>query len=215
MQQRRCTKRREKRWRKDLRTLRVVSHVGVDPSMPQIAKQQQHRSNAPAECPFEYNKKNVAILFLDHILFKLDSQFSPLLTLVPAIICARNVELDNAIQVYHDDLPSPELVPQEIIRWKLRYENLPPDKRPSTAATAIKECDSLYFPNTCIRVLLKIACTIPVTSCECEQSASKLRHLHTYMYMRASMAQERLTSLALLHIHSQGEWNYSLHAIKP
>eukprot|EP00731_Ephydatia_muelleri_P004501 Em0002g677a len=73
--------------------------------------------------------KNMAIPFLDHILFNLDSRFSPLsttatslLTLVPAIICARNVELDNAIKVYHDDLPSPELVPQEIIRWKLRYE---------------------------------------------------------------------------------------------
>ncbi|KAL5509608.1 hypothetical protein EMCRGX_G005002 [Ephydatia muelleri] len=93
-----------------------------------------------------------------------------LLTLVPAIICARNVELDNAIQVYHDDLPSPELVAQEIIRWKLRHDNLPPNKRPSTVAAAIKECDSLYFLN--IRVLLKIACTLLVTSCECERSAS-------------------------------------------
>ena len=44
----------------------------------------------------------------------------------------------------HDDLPSPELVPQEIIRWKLRYENLPPGKRPSTVAAAIKKCDPLY-----------------------------------------------------------------------
>ena len=131
-------------------SVRVASHVGVDPSMPRIAKWQQHRSNAPAECPFEYYKNNVAIPFLDHILFNLDSRFSPLsttatslLTLVPAIICARNVELDNAIQVYHDVLPSPELVPQEIIRWKLRYENLPLDKRPSTVAAAIKECDPL------------------------------------------------------------------------
>ena len=45
---------------------------------------------------------------------------------------------------------------KKIIRRKLRYENLPPDKRPSTVAAAIKECDPLHFPN--IRVLLKIAC---------------------------------------------------------
>ena len=101
--------------------------------------------------------------------------------------------VNSAIQ--YKCIMMPELVPQEIIRWKLRYENLPPDKRTSTVASAIKECDPLYFPN--IRVLLKIACTIPVTSCECEWSASKLRRLHTYMH--ASMAQERLTSLALLH----------------
>ena len=143
--------------------------------------------------------KNVAIPFLDHILFNLDSRFSPLsttatslLTLVPAIICARNVQWTRQCN-YHNDLPSPELVPQKIIRWKLQYENLPPDKRPSTVAAAIKECDPLYFPN--IRVLLKIACTIPVTSCECEWSASKLRRLHTYMH--ASMAQEMLTSLSI------------------
>ena len=46
---------------------------------------------------------------------------------------------------------------------------------------------------------------MPVTSCECEWSASKLRRLHTYM--RASMAQERLTSLALLHIHYEKDIN--------
>ncbi|KAL5477717.1 hypothetical protein EMCRGX_G024553 [Ephydatia muelleri] len=70
-----------------------------------------------------------------------------LLTSVPAIICARHVENDNAIEVYGEDLPSPELVPQKIIQWKLRYEKLPTDKRPSTVAAAIKECDPHYFPN--------------------------------------------------------------------
>ena len=56
-----------------------------------------------------FPSKNVAIPFLDHILFNLYSWFSPLsttatslLTLVPAIIWARNGELGNTIQVYHD-----------------------------------------------------------------------------------------------------------------
>lgn len=40
---------------------------------------------------------------------------------------------------------------------------------------------------------------IPTTSCECERSASALRWLHTFN--RVSMTQERLSSLALLHIH--------------
>ena len=53
------------------------------------------------------------------------------------------------------------------------------------------------FPN--LHVLLQLACTIPVTSFECERSASDLRRLHTYM--RASMGQSRLSSLALIHIH--------------
>ena len=60
-----------------------------------------------------------------------------------------------------------------------------------------KECDRDMFPN--IYILLQITCTIPVTSCECERSASGLRRLNNYM--RASMGKDRLSYLALLHIH--------------
>ena len=51
--------------------------------------------------------------------------------------------------------------------------------------------------------LLKIACTLPVTICECERSCSVLRRLSNYM--RATMGQERLSSVALLHIHYDGD----------
>ena len=76
-----------------------------------------------------------------------------------------------------------------------RYMARREDERPS-AAEAIKECDGDMFPN--IYILLQIACTIPVTSCECERSASGLRRLNNYM--RASMGKDRLSYLALLHI---------------
>ena len=71
--------------------------------------------------------------------------------------------------------------------------------RPNTASKALKECDDDLFTN--IYALLKIWATIPATSCECERSASSLRRLHTYN--RACMGQERLSSLALMHIHYQ------------
>jgi len=53
--------------------------------------------------------------------------------------------------------------------------------------------------------LVKICCTIPVTSCECARSTSALRLLH--MHNRASMAQGRLSSLALMHIHYETDIN--------
>ena len=68
---------------------------------------------------------------------------------------------------------------------------------PKKPASAIKECDKDMYPN--VYVLLQLACTIPATSCECERSASTLRRLNNYM--RASMGKERLSNLALLHIH--------------
>ena len=127
----------------------------------------KHRSNAPAESPFDYYNRNVAIPFLDHISSNLNTQFSvmavtasSLLGLVPAIICTRDMDIEDALKMYSNDLPSPELVKQEIKHWKLRYEKMPEDKRPASVATAIKECDPMYFPN--LRTLLQIACTLPV-----------------------------------------------------
>jgi len=53
--------------------------------------------------------------------------------------------------------------------------------RPTTVSTAVKlysVCSKAEFPN--VHVLLRIACTIPVTSCECKRTASSLRRLHTF-----------------------------------
>ena len=51
------------------------------------------------------------------------------------------------------------------------------------------------------RARLQLCATIPATSCECERSASSLRRLHTHNW--ACTGQERLSSLALMHIHYQ------------
>ena len=185
-------------------SLRMADKVGCIPCMPRIANRQKHRSNAATESVFEYFKTNVAIPFLDYIISDLDGQFSSLaitasslLGLVPSVICTKEVDIRSAVEIYREDLPSPELVSLEVTRWKLRYEKMRAAKRPATPSAAIKDCDPLHFPN--IRALLQLACTLPVTSCECERSASTLRRLNNYM--RASMGQNRLASLALLHIH--------------
>ena len=189
-------------------SVRLADKVGSIPFMPHIAMRQQYRSNETAESVFDYFKKNVAIPFLDHIISNLDEQFSSLavtasslLGLVPTVICTKQVGTSAALELYHEDLPSPELVALEMTRWKLQYERMPADKRPATTSAAIKDCDPIHFPN--IRTLLQLACTLPVTSCECERSASTLRRLNTYM--RASMGQERMASLALLHTHYDRE----------
>ena len=120
-----------------------------------------------------------------------------LLGLVPSVLCSKEIDTERAAVTYAGDLPSPELLQFELEQWKQKYMVISPDKRPLSPAKAIKDCDPDCFPN--VYVLLKIACTIPVTSCECERSASALRRLNNYM--RASMCQTRLSNLALLHIH--------------
>jgi len=115
-----------------------------------------------------------------------------------SIVCRDlTIHLADAARLYEKFLPSIELLDMEMHRWKLRWQSCPPEYRPSTCAAAIKVIDPLDFSN--IALLMQIAYTIPVASCECERSASALRRLHTWS--RASMGQDKLSALAMLHIH--------------
>ncbi|KAL0162330.1 hypothetical protein M9458_041726 [Cirrhinus mrigala] len=187
--------------------IRMAAQVNVQPtSQPRAAGRQTHRENVPAETVKDYYRRNMAIPFLDHVILEFEFRFSPLsitasrlLGLIPSIQCNSDVTVDvsEAVQLYQNDLPSPELIDQELKRWKLRWRNKSSEERPTSCAAAIKECDVLIYPN--VFKLLKIACTLPVTSYECERSNSTLRRLNTFM--RSSMGEDRLSSLALIHTH--------------
>ena len=186
---------------------RMGVSVNVEPSKPRTCIRQRNRPNAEAETTEEWYRVNVAVPFLDHIISELDSKFSAvaqtssrLLGLVPSILCSQSeVDISETVQLYHDDLPSPELFDQEFSRWKDIYMHKAARHRPTTCAMALKECDNTLFPN--LSVLLWIVCTLPVTSTECDRNAGVLRRLRNFM--RAGMTENRLTSLALMHIHYQ------------
>ena len=72
-----------------------------------------------------------------------------------------------------------------------------PYQLPDNPLDALNECDSRLFPN--VYILLKIICTIPVTSCEAERSFSTLRQIKPFL--RTTMAEDRLGGLTLLHMH--------------
>uniref|UniRef100_A0A3B1KIQ4 DUF4371 domain-containing protein n=1 Tax=Astyanax mexicanus TaxID=7994 RepID=A0A3B1KIQ4_ASTMX len=163
--------------------VRMAAQVNVEPTQPRAAGRQKHRENVPAEGVKEYYLRNMAIPFLDHVISEFESRFSPLsvsasrlMGLIPSVQCNSDVTVDisEAVALYQDDLPSPEVIHQELKRWKLKWQAKSSHQRPSSCASAIKECDEMMYPN--IFKLLKIACTLPVTSCECERSASTLTH---------------------------------------
>ena len=77
------------------------------------------------------------------------------------------------------------LIETEIWRWQNRWkEHI--DNCPDTLQLALKQCDKEYFPS--LHELLRIACTLPVTSCENERANSVLKNLKTYP--RNTMGQE-------------------------
>ena len=65
-------------------------------------------------------------------------------------------------------------------------------EKPSTVASTLASCDARFFP--CIRRLLTIFQTLPVTTASAERSFSCLKRLKTYL--PSSTGEERLNGLA-------------------
>lgn len=191
--------------------VRLGESVGTEPSMPRIVKRQIHRSNTEATSPEQYYLRNMAIPFVDHLCNELESQFSmlnktasKLLYLVPSVMKDKNPkfeDVEEAFDFYRGDLPSPEVFQEEYNAWKFKWYNtlITPEDIPRNCSSALQACNKHLYPN--IFTLLKIACVIPVTSCVCERSFSAMRRLNNYM--RCTMGQQRLSSLALMHIHRE------------
>ena len=194
---------------------RMAAKVNVDPTIPRSAARQMHRNNVPADNPEEYYRRALAIPLIDKFVSEMSFRFntfnkraSKLLLLIPSIICNskeyESLDLDDLIKQYNDDLPNPDVVDLELQLWKRKWLDVTEEHRPDSLAKAIKECDKLKFPN--VFTLIKIGCTLPVTSAECERSFSAMRRLRTWL--RSTMKSERLSALAIMNIHYSVEVSY-------
>ena len=183
---------------------KMAGNIEVTPSIPRRCGRQRNRDNTPAESSETYYRRTVTIPFLDHLISEMKWRFSETqrkavlgLSLVPAA-------MDNdwkslvyeLVDLYHDDLPDADNLSAELHCWQLKWEDHNGDK-PSDPRQTLPHADCVFFQN--IRELLKITCTLPVTSCECERSNSALKRLKTYL--RSTMGHQRLSGLALLAVH--------------
>ena len=62
-----------------------------------------------------------------------------------------------------------------------------------------------------VEKLLRLLLVLRVSSCEAERSFSSLRRLKTYL--RSTMTQQRLNSVAVLHVHQRKLMSVSLDDI--
>ena len=84
----------------------------------------------------------------------------------------------------------PDKLRAEFELWKERWHAVA--EPPKTALDAYTACNTSLYPNLSIPLLILV--TLPVTP---ERSFSTLK------WLRSSMGDERLTSLALIHVHAQ------------
>ena len=189
----------------------------VNASEPQLPRQcltQTSRDNTPGETPEVYYRRTLSIPFLDELISHMGSRFSDIqqkavqgMRLVPTVLCDPSIPTlkhQDLLDSYDEDLPSPLTLESELDLWKHKWQSqssdpLMPDSPSQTLLFARKS----MWPN--VHTILRLVCTIPVTSCECERSISVLRRLKTYL--RSTMGQERLSGLALMHIQYGMELN--------
>lgn len=143
--------------------------------------------------------------FLDHVASEMENRFGSvhqtkikLLCLLPSTsLSCTSSSIKGVGELYKSDLPSLQLLSTEFNRWKVKWNAVPPRDRPDSLQAALQKCDKDAFPN--IHVLLAIACTLPVTTCETERANSQMKLLKTYL--RSTMSEERLAALANMKIH--------------
>ena len=184
--------------------LQLGSKVGVVPSVPRRCGRQCNRDNTPTEDSETYYRRTLTIPFLDQLIMEMNSRFSETqkkavlgLSLVPAAMDKDwKAKAQELAEFYCDDLPDTDNISVELHCWQLKWDGHQGEK-PSDPRQTLPHADCAFFQN--IRELLKITCTLPVTSCECKRSNSALKRLKTYL--RSTMGHERLSGLALLTVH--------------
>lgn len=131
-----------------------------------------------------------------------------LLGLLPGAVTkaeADLAELVNGLLFWESDLPQPTTLRTELKQWQRFWQ-----KKDNVTAVSLKQClqqaDCDVFPN--IAVLLKIACTLPVGSCEAERSFSCFRRIKSFL--RNNMGEDRVSGLALMNLNHEMEINLDI-----
>ena len=172
-------------------------------SRPRIVRHQMHRSNPETSSPEEHYR---VTLYDEFVIRELLERFtensshgSGLLYLLPSESISVEVEdeipreLAQAVDFYQDDLPHSVMFPTEYRMWirKWKQHNLSTDT-PKKLVDVLQMFSATEFPN--IFSLLKLALTLPITSCESERSFSQLKLIKTCI--QSTMTDLRLNGLA-------------------
>jgi hypothetical protein len=187
-------------------SVNLGKEANITPSKPRTSGRQVYRENVPSESASDYFKKVVTIPFLDQLLGQIQSRFSEgnldaldALYVMPNVVVSQSDWIEHFsrfLEKYKDDLPDPDFLECELKMWTIHCTNAM-ETTPLSLQDLLPQIDPYTFPN--ILTALKIFCTIPVTTCTCERSISTLRRLKTYL--RSTMGEKRLRSLALLNVH--------------
>lgn len=187
--------------------VKLAAKYNIDPMSPRAVGRQAHRSNIPAENPKEYWRLNVFLPFADNLISELqDRLLKPrqrLLVqhLLPKFLNVNEMTAaqhwtDIKIEYSHFLKSTGTELDIELETWQHAIADETFAAGVDTLQAATKVTEHLY-PN--LHIMFKVLLTMPVSTSTAERAFSSLRRLKTYL--RNSMCEERLSGLALMHIH--------------
>ena len=172
----------------------------------------RRKGDKPAVSPEVHFRQTITIPLLDELDGQMTRRFSRLqqiaakgMHLIPSIFMddiptAKAACRDFARQ-HESDLPDScdlDVFMAELDHWEAVLAELDPDNLPTQPAEALKLASGMRLFRG-LQSMLQLLCTWPVSTCECERCVSALGRLKTYL--RSTTSQDRLSSLALLHVH--------------
>ncbi|XP_025192283.1 52 kDa repressor of the inhibitor of the protein kinase-like [Melanaphis sacchari] len=183
---------------------KMADILDINISIKRIVKKQANRANIFTEDktiqPENYYRITIAIPYIDSFIINLKERFLIHKNILKGFQCifSGNIDFQEFEELVHFYLNTDvQTVIAELKIWqsKLNLTN----QHPTIAIDALRLCNSSIFPN--VHQLLKILCTLPVSTSTPERTFSCLKRLKTYL--RNTMAETRLNGLTLLSIHRE------------
>jgi hAT family C-terminal dimerisation region len=180
----------------------------IEPSVRKICGKQIHRSNMPNSEPEIYYRTSLFVPLIDSILECLSDRFGHMhcdialvSKLVPSVLLKSekySTEEQRKLAAAFPDMPAVRSFSSECDRWRQKwFINKESASKIDSFVDALRSADEVLFPN--IRLLFLVSAARPSSTASNKRSFSSLKRLKTYL--RSTMLQDRLTGLALLHIH--------------
>ena len=185
---------------------RLAQTANITLTMPRLVGRQTCCNNIVASTASEYYKQAIWYPFLDCTLQSLRDKFSShqltllkLVALVPSVVHSCHwTDIVDSCRLYRSQISSEDEVRHEYSQWKAICLRMGPADRPSTPLQA----HDIVPPRLVnIVTLLRIFCTLPVSTCTAERAFSAMKLLKNYL--RNTMTDDRLTGLALMYVHPE------------
>ncbi|XP_060867346.1 52 kDa repressor of the inhibitor of the protein kinase-like [Metopolophium dirhodum] len=183
--------------------------MDIELTVKRLNKRQTNRANPLSDQKMDaetYYKITVFIPYVDYFITELENRFlahsdifKGFESLFSSNVILTEVEetsFKKLVEFYQPDVENLDILLVELKLWrhKLSRSSYTVSK---SALQALIECDANLFPN--IFILIKILCTLSVSTTTPERMFSSLKRIKTYL--RNTMSEDRLNGLTMLAVH--------------